>query len=102
MLSDIFATQDRPEWCRRLEAEDVPHAPMYDTSEALNDPQAQHLGILVEGRHEQMGAFQTVRTPLTFNGQREQSVVPPPVLGEHNAQIVAPLRERLAQKPGGL
>jgi crotonobetainyl-CoA:carnitine CoA-transferase CaiB-like acyl-CoA transferase len=102
VLSDIFATQDRPEWCRRLEAEDVPHAPMYDTSEALNDPQAQHLGILVEGRHEQMGAFQTVRTPLTFNGQREQSVVPPPVLGEHNAQIVAPLRERLAQKPGGL
>tara|TARA_R100001143_G_scaffold63498_2_gene70974 strand:- start:1661 stop:2821 length:1161 start_codon:yes stop_codon:yes gene_type:complete len=102
VLSDIFATQDRPEWCRRLEAEDVPHAPMYDTSEALNDPQAQHLGILVEGRHEQMGAFQTVRTPLTFNGQRERSVVPPPVLGEHNAQIVAPLRERLAQKPGGL
>jgi hypothetical protein len=39
---------------------------------------------------------------LTFNGQRERSVVPPPVLGEHNAQIVAPLRERLAQKPGGL
>ncbi|RIY40675.1 CaiB/BaiF CoA transferase family protein [Neopusillimonas maritima] len=102
VLSDIFATQDRPEWCRRLEAEDVPHAPMYDTSEALNDPQAKHLGILVEGRHEQMGAFQTVRTPLTFNGQREQSVVPPPVLGEHNAQIVAPLRERLAQKPSGL
>lgn len=102
VLSDIFSTQDRPEWCRRLEAEDVPHAPMYDTSEALNDPQAKHLGILVEGRHEQMGAFQTVRTPLTFNGQREQSVVPPPVLGEHNAQIVAPLRERLAQKSGGL
>ncbi|QIM50090.1 CoA transferase [Pusillimonas sp. DMV24BSW_D] len=102
VLSDIFATQDRPEWCRRLEAEDVPHAPMYDTSEALNDPQAQHLGILVEGRHEQMGVFQTVRTPLTFNGQREQSVVPPPTLGEHNAQIVAPLRERLAQKPSGL
>ncbi|MAL02199.1 CaiB/BaiF CoA-transferase family protein [Neopusillimonas maritima] len=102
VLSDIFATQDRPEWCRRLEAEDVPHAPMYDTSEALNDPQAKHLGILVEGRHEQMGVFQTVRTPLTFNGQREQSVVPPPILGEHNAQIVAPLRERLAQKPSGL
>lgn len=102
VLSDIFAKEDRPEWCRRLEAEDVPHAPMYDTSEALNDPQAQHLGILVEGHHEQMGAFKTVRTPLTFNGQRESTVVPPPVLGEHNEQIVAPLRERLAQKSGGL
>ncbi|MAO49811.1 MAG: carnitine dehydratase [Pusillimonas sp.] len=96
VLSDIFAQGDRPEWCRRLEAQDVPHAPMYDTSEALNDPQAQHLGILVEGQHPKMGTFKTVRTPLTFNGQRESTVAPPPVLGEHNAQIVAPLREQLA------
>ena len=46
---------DAREWCRRLEAHDVPHAPMYDTSEALDDPQARHLQLLVEAEHPTMG-----------------------------------------------
>jgi len=98
VLSEIFITRDRAEWCKRLQAEDVPHAPMYDASEALEDPQAQHLGILVEGHHEQMGPFRTVRTPVTYNGERSTSVVPPPVLGEHNDLIVKPIRAALGQK----
>src|SRR5690606_38003087 len=55
ILSPIFANHPRAEWCRRLEAEDVPHAPMYDTSEALEDPQAKHLEILVSAQHKTMG-----------------------------------------------
>src|SRR5690606_3073286 len=39
LLGGIFASRDRKEWCARLQAQDVPHAPMYDTSEALQDPQ---------------------------------------------------------------
>ena len=33
--------------CKAL---DVPHAPMYDTSEALLDPQAMHLQLTASGR----------------------------------------------------
>ncbi|HBP28114.1 MAG: CaiB/BaiF CoA transferase family protein [Advenella sp.] len=91
ILGGIFAKHSRNEWCRRLESEDVPHAPMYDTSEALEDPQARHLQILVSARHETMGDFHTVRPPVSFDGQRSTKVIPPPVLGEHNEEVLGAL-----------
>ena len=87
VLSERFATRSRTDWCNRLLGEDVPHAPMYDTSEALQDPQAQHLQLLVSARHPTMGEFRTVRPPVSFDGERSLSVLPPPTLGEHNGQI---------------
>jgi crotonobetainyl-CoA:carnitine CoA-transferase CaiB-like acyl-CoA transferase len=94
LLSGLFATRTRAEWCNRLLAEDVPHAPMYDTNEALEDPQAQHLQLLVKATHPTMGEFRTVRPPVSFDGQRSLSVRPPPTLGEHNADIDSILCER--------
>ncbi|MHC8944414.1 crotonobetainyl-CoA:carnitine CoA-transferase CaiB-like acyl-CoA transferase [Advenella incenata] len=91
ILGGIFVKHSRDEWCRRLESEDVPHAPMYDTSEALEDPQARHLQILVSARHKTMGDFHTVRPPVSFDGQRSTEVIPPPVLGEHNEEVLSSL-----------
>jgi len=94
LLGGIFAMQPRAEWCRRLEAQDVPHAPMYDTSEALEDPQARHLRLLVSAIHPQMGAFQTVRPPVSYDGRPTLDVVPPPTLGQHDEEVRAQLRTR--------
>jgi crotonobetainyl-CoA:carnitine CoA-transferase CaiB-like acyl-CoA transferase len=91
LLSERFATRPRAEWCERLVAEDVPHAPMYGTDEALEDPQARHLQLLVQSQHPTMGEFRTVRPPVTFDGQRSLQVRPPPTLGEHNGEIDAML-----------
>jgi len=98
LLTPIFAGRTRSEWCARLEAEDVPYAPMYDTSEALEDPQARHLELLVHARHPVMGEFHTVRPPVSFDGKRYTDVVPPPVLGEHNSEILDPIRARLKRQ----
>ena len=94
VLSERFATRTRTDWCNRLLAEDVPHAPMYDTSEALQDPQAQHLQLLVSATHATMGEFRTVRPPVSFDGERSLSVRPPPTLGEHNGDIGQMLASR--------
>ncbi|SEA98793.1 CaiB/BaiF CoA-transferase family protein [Variovorax sp. YR216] len=94
VLGERFRTQPRDEWCRRLQREDVPHAPMYDTSEALEDPQAKHLQLMTSAEHPVMGLFRTVRSPVSFDGQRSLDVRPPPVLGEHNDEIRAALRGR--------
>jgi crotonobetainyl-CoA:carnitine CoA-transferase CaiB-like acyl-CoA transferase len=91
VLADIFRKFDRSEWCTRLEKKDVPHSPMYDASDALEDPQAKHLELLVTARHETMGEFRTVRCPISYDGERSIHVRPPPVLGEHNAEIFDPL-----------
>jgi crotonobetainyl-CoA:carnitine CoA-transferase CaiB-like acyl-CoA transferase len=65
---------------------------MYDASEALEDPQAKHLELLVSARHATMGEYKTVRSPVSYNGERSREIVPPPVLGEHNEEILGPLR----------
>jgi crotonobetainyl-CoA:carnitine CoA-transferase CaiB-like acyl-CoA transferase len=93
LLSGVFKTKTREQWCNRLLNEDVPHAPMYGTDEALEDPQARHLQLLVEARHPTMGDFKTVRPPVTFDGERALKVRPPPTLGEHNAEIDAELKK---------
>jgi crotonobetainyl-CoA:carnitine CoA-transferase CaiB-like acyl-CoA transferase len=87
LLGSKFAERERAEWCERLERLDVPHAPMYDTSEALLDPQAVHLQLMAEAAHPVMGRFRTVRSPVSFDGARALDVRPPPTLGEHGDEI---------------
>lgn len=95
LLGTAFKRLPRASWCQRLTEKDVPHAPVYDPGEALEDPQAKHLQLLSTSFHPQMGQFKTVRPPVVFNGQRTTQVVPPPVLGEHNEEILAPLKARI-------
>jgi crotonobetainyl-CoA:carnitine CoA-transferase CaiB-like acyl-CoA transferase len=87
VLRPIFLRHDRAEWCRRLEANDVPHAPMYTTAEVPDDPQARHLQLFVQAEHPVTGTFRTVRSPVSFDGQRPLQVTPPPLLGEHNEEL---------------
>ncbi len=92
LLGERFARHTRAEWCTRLQVEDVPHAPMYDTSEALEDPQALHLQLTASAEHPVMGLFRTVRSPVSFDGERALDVRPPPMLGEHNDEIRGALK----------
>ncbi|VTU41215.1 Formyl-coenzyme A transferase [Variovorax sp. PBS-H4] len=101
LLGARFATQTRDEWCARLQREDVPNAPMYDTSEALEDPQARHLQLMTSARHPVMGLFRTVRSPVSFDGERALQVRPPPTLGEHSDEIRAALKRKRTDKDDG-
>ncbi len=90
LLSALFRTRDRAEWCRRLEALDVPYAPMYSTDEVPDDPQAQHLQLFVDAvhpAHPESGRWRTVRSPVSFDGERALEVTAPPLLGDHNAVL---------------
>jgi len=89
LLSGLFRGRDRAEWCRRLEALDVPHAPMYDTDELPQDPQAQHLQLFVDAPHPQGGRWTNVRSPLSFDGERALDIQAPPLLGDHDAMLRA-------------
>jgi crotonobetainyl-CoA:carnitine CoA-transferase CaiB-like acyl-CoA transferase len=94
VLGERFLTRSREEWCRRLRLEDVPNSPMYDTSEALEDPQAKHLQLMTSAEHPVMGLFRTVRSPVSFDGERALKVRPPPTLGEHSDEIRAELKRK--------
>ena len=95
VLGAIFVKRNRDEWCRRLEANDVPHAPMYTTAEVPDDPQAKHLQLFIETEHPTVGRFRTVRSPVSFDGERALNVTAPPTLGEHDTA----LRDGWAARP---
>ncbi len=87
LLTDLFRQRERAEWCRRLEALDVPHAPMYDTNEVPADPQAKHLQLFVDAPHPAHPAgerWRTARSPVSFDGERTLDVTAPPLLGDFN------------------
>jgi crotonobetainyl-CoA:carnitine CoA-transferase CaiB-like acyl-CoA transferase len=97
IMTPVFRTRTGDAWCAALEAAEVPHAPAYDSDEALEDPQAVHLGIKISADHPQMGTFTTVRAPYSFDGSADRSVRPPPMLDEHGPEI----REALRRKKAG-
>ncbi len=94
IMTPIFATRSRAEWCDILLENEVPHSPAYDSNEALEDPQARHLQIAVEAEHPTMGPFKTVRAPYSFDGKADLDILPPPTLDEHGAEIRAELSGR--------
>jgi crotonobetainyl-CoA:carnitine CoA-transferase CaiB-like acyl-CoA transferase len=97
LLRPVFQGRTRDEWCEILLANEVPHSPAYDSDEALEDPQAVHLGIKVSAEHPEMGTFTTVRAPYNFDGGAELSILPPPTLDEHGDEIRAEIEARKAR-----
>lgn len=90
-LAAIFATRDRAEWETRLEAADVPYAPVHNTDEVMEDPQVKHLGTFYRAEHPTEGEVWGIHPPFLVDGKRPGEIVPPPTLGEHTAQILSEL-----------
>lgn len=88
-LMTIFATRPRSYWLKRLEENDVPHAPVLTVSEIFDDPQIRHLNTFFEVSHPDAGKVRGIRSPVRYDGQRDEEIKPPPVLGEHTDEILA-------------
>jgi len=90
-LAPTFKTRTRDEWVRRLEANDVPVAPLYTIAEALADPQVSHLHLIEEIEHPVAGKMRFVGAPVSYDNHARQPSRPPPLLGEHSAAILREL-----------
>ena len=89
-LEARFALKPLVHWVQRLQAQDVPHAPVNRIEEVVHDPQVGHLGIIVpvEAPH---AASQSVRPALQFDGVHAHSVRAAPMLDQHGKAIRAAL-----------
>jgi len=94
IMAPLFRGKTRDAWVAILDEAEVPFSPAYDSAEALEDPQARHLRIRVETEHPVIGRWQTVRSPLSFDGEPNFDVTAPPLLDEHGKEI----REEAAAK----
>ena len=98
VAGEIIRQRPRPHWMEKLEALDVPFAPILDVTEVPADPQVRHLGSFTMLEHAERGSVRAIMRPVWLDGSREdQPRRPPPVLGEHTAEVLAELG--LAPKP---
>jgi len=91
MTAEVFLEHTTEEWLGRLEAEDVPSAPVLSRSALLEHPQIQANDIVVEGEHPVAGRMREARPPERFDRTPSSLRRPAPGLGEHGEEILAEL-----------
>ena len=91
-LQDAAARRPRAYWVARLEAEDVPFAPVLTLPEVMADEQVRHLDSFFRATHPTEGELTLTRRPVRYDGARDdQPLAPPPTLGEHTDEVLAEL-----------
>ncbi|NBS23162.1 MAG: CoA transferase [Altererythrobacter sp.] len=90
-LAPIFATKDRAHWTAELTRLEVPNSEVRTSTEVLECEQSKVLGLEVRDPDGPHGEFRTIRSPLSFDGERMTEVKAPPVLGADDDEIRASL-----------
>lgn len=88
-LSRLFKQQSVTQWVELLESAGLPVGRVLTISEAFDDPQARHHGMLVEFDHPAAGVVRTTGSPIRLEGEQARAKPLPPVLGEHTRSILA-------------
>lgn len=91
VLAKTLVTKPRAEWMTRLEAEDVPFAPVHNIPDVIDDPQVKHLETFRTLRHPTEGETVSIRRPVRIDGGRDGSDLPAPTLGQHTGEVLLEL-----------
>lgn len=87
-LSRVFAGEPVAYWVELLEQAGLPVGRVLSITEAFDDPQARHHGMLVESDHPVAGHVRMTGSPLRFEGEQARAQSLPPVLGEHTRAVM--------------
>ena len=88
LIAERIRLKPADDWLERLEAAGIPAGPINRVSQALADPQAEHRGVVRYLGDGRLGNVPTVGSPLRFGGERADSSLPPPALGEHTDEVL--------------
>ncbi len=87
----VLRTRTTAEWLERLDAEQVPCAPILALGELAEHPQIVANGLLVEGDHPVVGRIRQPRAAARFSETAANALRAAPSLGEHTAELCAEL-----------
>jgi crotonobetainyl-CoA:carnitine CoA-transferase CaiB-like acyl-CoA transferase len=88
LLQRRFDGASSQEWLARLAAAEIPAAPMQTVGEALSDAQTRSRGLVVEIDHPLLAKARSIANPVRLAQHPVLYRLPPPLLGEHNRQIL--------------
>ena len=91
MLRAQFRTKAREYWLARLDANQIPNAPINTIAEVFDNPQIKHLEIPKQISHPKMGMSNLVGSPINMSSTPPKFFRAAPLLGEHTEQVLANL-----------
>jgi crotonobetainyl-CoA:carnitine CoA-transferase CaiB-like acyl-CoA transferase len=92
LLQRHFSMLPAEDWVKRLLHADVPTAHVNSVADALNDSQTRARSLIVELEHPTLKTVRSIANPIHFQDHPICYRLPPPLLGEHNRQILRELR----------
>ena len=91
MTQDVLKTRTTGEWLARLEAEEVPCAPVLTRAQVIAHPQVQAAGILLQSEHPAAGPLRQTRAAARFSETPTSLRRGAPQLGEHTSEVLGEL-----------
>lgn len=88
IVSERLREDTTSEWHERLTAAGVPAAPVADVADVATSEQTRALGILQHVEHPTIPELRLPALPLSFDRERATHASPPPLVGEHTAEIL--------------
>jgi len=91
IIAGLMKGQTIAYWMPRLREANVPSGPIYDFKQVFDDPQIRHRQVVREIPHPLSGSLPVIANPLKFSATPVEYNRPPPLLGEHSAEILRDL-----------
>jgi crotonobetainyl-CoA:carnitine CoA-transferase CaiB-like acyl-CoA transferase len=91
LTAEVLATKTSEQWLARIEANDVPCAPVLTREEMIRDPQVVANELLVESEHPHAGPMRQPRPAARFDATPAGLHRAAPLLGEHTDEVLREL-----------
>jgi formyl-CoA transferase len=86
LIGECIRQRPSAEWFAKLDGAGIPAGPINTISDALADVQAQHRQMV-----RTIAGVPLMGSPVRLDGQRADSDLPPPGLGQHTSEVLAGL-----------
>ncbi len=90
VLAETFLTRSTAQWMARLEDAGVPAGPIQQVDEVLEDPQILARNMRITTEHPTIGPLEMLGNPIKVT-DTEETITPPPLLGQHTEQVLSDL-----------
>jgi crotonobetainyl-CoA:carnitine CoA-transferase CaiB-like acyl-CoA transferase len=97
-IAAILHTDTVANWEGRLQEAGVAVAPVNNMAQVFADPQVIHSQQVVTVAHPTLGAFRMVGPAVTYSETPAAVAMPPPLLGEHTAEVLGEIAHERADR----
>ena len=88
LLETLMKTRTKPDWLAALEAAKVPCGAINNLAEVFADPHVQQRAMVHTWNHPLAESVDLVASPMKLSATPVRTDLPPPLLGQHSAEVL--------------